>query len=87
MTAPFLYAWVLATAREDRHAAVQALNDKSLCRLSGWLALSYSESDATGEVLGMCLVEQAERFAKTQDFKMQDARAEEQRRKVREVMG
>ena len=64
MSGQFLYQWVLATAPADRMDAVRALNDASLCRLSGLLGREYDENETTGEVLGMCIVEQAVRFVR-----------------------
>lgn len=62
MTPAFLYQWVLAGPCVAE--CVSVLDDVSLCRLSGWLRLDYDENGKTGEVLGICLVEQAARFVK-----------------------
>lgn len=56
-----LYQWVVTGP--DLAEAVAALSDECLCRLAGFLAQDYDENEATGEALGMCLVEQARRFA------------------------
>lgn len=62
MSAAFLYQWVLAGPCVAECLSV--LSDACLCRLSGWLRLDYDENEKTGEVLGMCMVEQAARFAR-----------------------
>lgn len=56
-----LYQWVMVGPSEEE--AVGALNDDCLCRLSGWLARDYDINDATGRIYGLCLMEQADRFA------------------------
>ena len=43
---------------------VAMMTDADLCALSGDLRRRYSENDVSGEMLGIVLVEQAERFAK-----------------------
>lgn len=55
-----LYQWLLGSL--DLPQAVAALHDAALCCLSGWLRQTYEENHLTGEVLGICLVEQARRF-------------------------
>lgn len=42
---------------------VETLGDDILCRLAGQLRQSYVENEPSGELLGICLVEQARRFA------------------------
>lgn len=56
-----LYEWILWAV--DKPAAVAVLNDESLCALSGWLSRRYEENAPSGELLGLCLVESARRFA------------------------
>ena len=60
MNGAFLFQWVLSGP--DKAESVAALNDVALCRLTGWLAQDYQEDGPTGDVLGICLVEQARRF-------------------------
>lgn len=62
MTGEWLYTWVLASA--DFTDALRALNDKCLCRLSAYLELEAYEEGTRGDVMGLCLLEQAERFGK-----------------------
>jgi hypothetical protein len=95
MSASFLYQWVLASPSGERMEAIQALNHESLCSLAGFLFKNHIAGETTGDVLGMCLVEQAKRFvASVCDRRILEdlgpanlANEEEQRRKVREVMG
>lgn len=61
MSGAFLFQWVLVGP--DKAENVAALNDVALCRLTGWLAQDYQEDGPSGEVLGICLVEGAARFA------------------------
>lgn len=88
MNGAFLYQWVLATDSGERRDAIQALNHASLCRLAEWLSKEEPQDESTSEVLSLCLVEGFSRFVK--EWRGQDVPAtfeEEQRRKVREVMG
>lgn len=64
MNGSFLYQWVLASASGDWADAVRALNHVSLCRLADFLLKNHIEGETTGDVLGMCLVEQAIRFSR-----------------------
>ena len=43
---------------------VAAMTDEDLCAFGGELLRNYSENDPSGEMLGIVLVEQADRFAK-----------------------
>lgn len=60
MSDSYLYQWVLRGPCLSE--CVSSLSDESLCRLSGWLGREYDENGDSGKVLGLCLVEQAERF-------------------------
>ena len=57
-----IYRWVLAGS--DEELAVAALNDTALCDVSGYLAQDFDENEATGRVLGICMVEQTRRFTR-----------------------
>ena len=61
MIARLLAHWVMAGP--DRAECVEILDDVHLCKLAGWLAQDFDENGATGEMLGLCLVEQARRFS------------------------
>lgn len=60
-TAEAIYAWVFDAP--NRPMAVAMLPDEELLRVSGLLLQHYSENDATGEILGICLVERSDRWA------------------------
>lgn len=47
---------------DDRPAAVAALSHAELIALRGLLSRIYEENDTSGEILGLCLVEEAGRF-------------------------
>jgi hypothetical protein len=64
MNGRFLYLWVLASASGERMEAIQALSHASLCRLADFLIKDHTAGETSGDVLGMCLVEQADRFAR-----------------------
>lgn len=55
-------AWLLAAP--DMVAAVAMLPDSELLRASGLLGRNYDENSATGELLGICLVERAGRWGR-----------------------
>lgn len=61
MTPEDLYDWLLCGV--NKSAKVAALNDEALCAVSGWLGQHYDENAPSGELLGLCLVESARRFA------------------------
>ena len=42
---------------------IAALSDSMLCAMAGDLGQTYVENEPSGELLGICLVEQARRFA------------------------
>lgn len=46
----------------DRVAAVAALSDAELVAVRGLLGRIYDENEVSGELLGICLVEEGERF-------------------------
>ena len=50
------------TFRRAMAAAVAALSDDELLRVSGHLAQGYSENGPTGELLGICLIERSARW-------------------------
>ena len=51
------------TASERMIKTVAAMEDAALCHFSGHLAQDYVINEPSGELLGICLVEQAKRFA------------------------
>lgn len=55
-----LMAWLLTQPA----GAVVALDDYELIGVSGELGRIYDENGPTGTLLGICLVEQARRFAR-----------------------
>lgn len=60
MSGTFLYQWVLVS--ENPAESIRVLNDKAVCRLTGWLAQDYDANGKSGEVLGLCLGESTRRF-------------------------
>lgn len=62
-----IYDWLLQSP--DQVAAVHILSDDELLRVSGWLGMTYDENASTGELLGICLIERSERWAKIMNGK------------------
>lgn len=62
-TAQEIYGWLRHAPR--RAEAVGILSDAELLRVSGWLARDYNENSDSGELLGICLVERSDRWART----------------------
>jgi hypothetical protein len=48
----------------DRVAAVAGLTDADLADVSGMLLQDYDENTSSGEILGICLVERSDRWAR-----------------------
>lgn len=64
MSPSVIYQWVLCGPDGDEAMAVSVLDDCFLCALAAWLESNFEETEASGRVLGICLVEQARRFAR-----------------------